>query len=115
MASSTLNITSPNPDDLHSGNISTNPVPVAAGSYVRGEVLGLVGNLYGKLAAAADAAAVMPYDVTLAAETVASVYTAGDFNEAALDLNGKPLADVKTALRKLGINARAWGVAPSAA
>lgn len=115
MASSTLNLIPPGRDELHSGSVRTLPVHVADGTYVRGEVLGLSGNTYGKLAAAADAAAIMPFAVTLAEPATISVYVAGDFNENAIELNGMPLADVKTALRKLDINARAWGAAPNGA
>lgn len=101
------------PDDLHSGDIRTVPVTVNAGTYVRGEVLGLSGNNYLKLASGAAAAAVMPEGITLAAATVIPVYVGGEFNEDALNTNGQPLADVKTALRKLGIYARKWGAAPN--
>lgn len=112
MASSSLNNAIPGPDDLHSGNIRTMPVTIAAGAYERGEVLGLVGNLYGKLSAEnAVARAVMPFDHTLAADGVLSVYVEGDFNEDALKIGAATLADVTTELRDAGIIARKWGAA----
>ena len=115
VASSSLNNAIPGPDDLISGNVRTGPAPVAAGAYVRGEVLGLVGNVYGKLSVSnAVAAAVMPFDVTLAAQQNLAVYLEGDFNEDALVVGAAALADVKTALRKVGIIARKWGAAPEA-
>ena len=115
MAHSTLGLQIPGPDDLHSGGIVTQPVSVAAETYVRGEVLGLVGNVYGKLTVAANAAAVMPEAVTIAAETVLPVYVGGDFNEDAVGLNGQALAVTKTALRKVGLILRKWGAAPDSA
>jgi hypothetical protein len=115
-ASSSLNNTIPGPDDLYSGNIRTMPVLVDAGAYVRGEVLGLVGNLYGKLSVEnAVAAAVMPFDVTLAEDAEVAVYIEGDFNEDALVIGAATLADVKTELRQVGIMARKWGAAPNVA
>jgi len=112
MASSSLNNAIPGPDDLHSGNIRTMPVPVAAGTYERGEVLGLVANLYGKLSVAdAVARAVMPFDCTLGANADLAVYVEGDFNEDALKIGAATLADVKTELREVGIIARKWGAA----
>lgn len=112
MASSSLNNIIPGPDDLHSGAIRTQPVDVAAGTYERGEVLGLVGNLYGKLSVAnAVSAAVMPFNITLAANTKLAVYVEGDFNEDALKIGAATLATVKTELRKVGILARKWGAA----
>jgi hypothetical protein len=113
MASSDLNIAIPGPLDLVSSPLRSIPVQLAAGSYVEGEVLGLTGNVYGKLTSAAAAAAVMPFTLVLAAQATTAVYVEGDFNEDALSLNGQTLADVKTALRKVGIMARKWGAAPS--
>lgn len=118
VASSSLNNAIPGPDDLISGNSRTMPVLVDAGTYVRGEVLGLVAasNLYGKLTLTdAVAAAVMPFDVTLSADTVLAVYIEGDFNEDALVIGAATLADVKTELRQVGIMARKWGAAPNVA
>lgn len=112
MASSSLNNAIPGPDDLHSGNIRTMPVTLAAGTYERGEVLGLVGNLYGKLSVAeAVARAVMPFDHVQAANGDLAVYVEGDFNEDALKIGDATLADVKTELREVGIIARKWGAA----
>lgn len=115
MAHSTLGLQIPAPDDLHSGNIMTQPVSVAAGTYVRGEVLGLTGNVYGKLIAAAAAGGIVTEDITIAGETVLPIYVGGDFNEDAVDLNGQALADTKTALRTMGLFLRKWGAAPDSA
>lgn len=115
-AKSSLNNAIPGADDLHSGGVRTMPVTVVAGTYVRGEVLGLVGNNYGKLATEdALAAAVMPFDITLPADRLLSVYVDGDFNEDALVIGSAALATVKTELRKVGIIARKWGAAPASA
>ncbi|MCG6115097.1 MAG: hypothetical protein MEQ84_07845 [Mesorhizobium sp.] len=114
-ANSNTGIEIPGPDDLISGNVRTVPVTVAAGEYVRGEVLGLVGNVYGKLSVEdAVASAVMPFDIELAAPRTLVVYAEGDFNEDALVIGAATLADVKTELRKVGILARKWGAAPDA-
>ncbi len=110
-AGSNLNISIPGPDDLHSGNIRTVPLPIAAGTYRRGEVLGFASGVYGKLTAAANAAAIMPFDVTLSAAKDLAVYTDGDFNQDALTLNGQALAEVKPVLAKVGILIRKWGAA----
>lgn len=115
-ASSSLNNASPAVDDLFSGNVGTMPVTVGAGTYVRGEVLGLVDNTYGKLSAAgASAAAVMPFSLVVAEgkTTTIAVYTEGDFNEDALVIGDADLDDVKTSLRKFGITSRKWGAAPT--
>jgi hypothetical protein len=97
--------------ELFSGDIRTNPVLVVAGTYLRGQVLSLNGNNYEATAAGnqANAAAVMPFDITLTAPTLKAVYTTGDFNEDKLLLGDANLDAVKTALRKVGINARKWG------
>lgn len=115
-AGSTLGIEVPGHDDLISGNIRTQPLLVAAGTYVRGEIIEIdtATDKLGKLTTAANAAAVIPSDVTLAADAVIAVYTGGDFNQDAVDLNGAPLAPVKTALRDRGIMLREWGAAPDA-
>ncbi|ORE89752.1 hypothetical protein [Aurantimonas sp. 22II-16-19i] len=117
LAGSTLGIEVPGPDDLHSGSVRTQPLTIVAGSYERGEVLEMTAatNKLGKLATAANAFAVMPYDVTLAAEQDLAVYVEGDFNEDAVKLNGVTLAPVKTALRSRSILLRKWGAAPASA
>ncbi|MEL4069586.1 hypothetical protein WKW50_05500 [Ochrobactrum sp. GPK 3] len=115
-ASSSLNNASPAPDDLYAGDVGTMPVVVGEGTYVRGEVLGLVGNVYGKLSVeGASAAAVMPFPLVVAAgaTTKIAVYTEGDFNEDALVIGDAVLDDVKTSLRKFGITSRKWGAAPT--
>lgn len=115
-AKSSLNNAVPGPDDLHSGAIRTQPVRIAAGTYVRGEVIGLVGTTYGKLAEdGAVAAAVMPFDVTYSAPAELAVYVEGDFNQDALVIGEADLDEVKVALRQVGIIARRWGAAPGAA
>lgn len=117
-ASSSLNNAIPGPDDLHSGSIRTMPVTVAAGTYVRGQVLWENSDnyaAYDELVTTAVAAAVMPFDIILAAPRLLAVYVEGDFNEDALVIGDATLATVKTELRKVGIIARKWGAAPNAA
>lgn len=117
-ASSSLNNAIPGPDDLLSGNLRTMPVSIAAGTYVRGQVLWLDDNVYAAFdveATTAVAAAIMPFDKTLASETVLAVYVEGDFNEDALVIGDATLADVKAQLRQAGIMARKWGAAPNVA
>jgi len=115
-ANSSLNNAIPGADDLHSGTIRTQPVQIAAGTYRRGEVLGLAGTTYGKLdAEGAVAAAVMPFDVTYSAPATLAVYVEGDFNEDALVIGDADLDEVKVTLRQVGILARKWGAAPNAA
>lgn len=85
------------------------PVRVAAGDYKRGEILGRVGNVYGKLNIEnAVPAAIMPFDLKITAESVKSVYVSGNFNESRLDFGGKDVETVKTALRDGGIFVRKW-------
>lgn len=116
MNSSNLNILSPKLDNLYSDEPKCMPVLVNVGEYKRGEVLGRVGNSYGKLSTAdAKAAAIMPFDLTVSAPKTLTVYVAGDFNEGALYLDGQDLETVKTALRDIGIFARIWGAAPDVA
>lgn len=104
------------PDNLIEGNEQTQPITLAAGEYKRGEVLGRVGNIYGKLSTANSvAAAIMPFTVNVTAQTTMAVYVGGSFNQAALFLDGKELEDVKTALRDCGIFIRQWGAAPDIA
>jgi hypothetical protein len=117
VASSTLNQAVPGPDDLHSGNIRTQPITVAAGTYARGEVLGrsALGAALTKVPApGATAIAIMPIAITLAAPTAVPVYIAGDFNQDALVYDsggGVLLATIKDALRDVGIMVRKWGAA----
>jgi hypothetical protein len=112
MVSSSINTVIPAGDDLYCGPIRCMPVPIAAGTYQRGEVLGLVGNLYGKLTeTGAVARAVMPFNHTLSEASTLSVYVEGDFNEDALIVGAASLSDVKTELREVNIIARKWSAA----
>lgn len=87
------------------------PVLVAAGTYKRGEVLGRVNNLYGKLSVAdAVPAAIMPFDTVIDAEKMTTVYVSGNFNEDKIIIeDGPDINNVKTALRNVGIFVRKWG------
>ena len=116
-ASGSLGNEIPAHDDLVSGNIRTQPFELAAGTYVRGEVVEWDGDndAMKKLATAAKANAVVVEGVTLTANTTAPLYVGGDFNEDALVIGDADLDDVKLALSNRGIVARKWGAAPDSA
>lgn len=116
MPDSNTKIASFEPENLIEGNEQTQPITLAVGDYKRGEVLGRIGNIYGKLSTANSvAAAIMPFTVNVTEQTTMAVYVGGSFNQNALFLDGKDLEDVKTALRDCGILIRQWGAAPDIA
>jgi len=108
---STTTTNAPAHDDLIGGEVKTIPLPLVAGTYTRGQVLGTVAGGIGALASAAVATAICPFDVTLAEATDLALYVGGEFNEDKLNLNGQTLADVKIALAQRGIYIRKWGAA----
>lgn len=117
LAGSSLANAIPALDDLYSGNVRSQPMKVAAGSYIRGAILEMdtATDTLSALVTPAKAFAVMPFTVTLAAAGDLAVYVEGDFNQDAIGLNGAALAPTKTALTGRGINLRKWGAAPDAA
>lgn len=101
------------PKNFSSGNERSLPVIIAAGSYKRGEVLGRVGNVYGKLSVENSIpAAIMPFNEVLEGDKQKSVFVAGDFNEDAIIIGAQDIETVKTALRDVGIFVRKWGTTP---
>lgn len=85
------------------------PVRLAAGKYERGEVLGRVGNIYGKLDVEnAVPAAIMPFEMECDREVEKAVYVTGNFNQDKLIFGSKDIETVKTALRDVGIFVRKW-------
>lgn len=102
------------PDNFSSGGEQTMSVTISAGDYKRGEVLGRVGSVYGKLTVAGSkAAAVMPHSAVFASEQVTAVFVAGNFNEDKLIIDGQDHETVKAALRDVGIFAQKWGISSS--
>jgi ABC-type hemin transport system ATPase subunit len=110
LASSLLNQAGPVVDDLHTGELQTMPFNVLAGTYVRGQVLAMNANDLEAVSSTnvANARAVMPHDVTLAAAAITSVYVFGHFNEDKVTIGTATLAAVKTALHPRGVFLRKW-------
>ncbi|MFS8180892.1 hypothetical protein ACMG4P_04945 [Pseudovibrio denitrificans] len=100
-------------DNLHGGNIKSQPFNVKAGAYKRGQVLqyDAANKRYEPLDDATKADCIMPTDIELSADASVSVYVGGDdFNLAAMDFGGLDADAVKHALRAKGIHARSWQV-----
>ncbi|SDQ99613.1 hypothetical protein [Pseudovibrio sp. Tun.PSC04-5.I4] len=100
-------------DNLHSGNIKSQPYAVKAGSYERGQVLqyDAAGKRLEPLDDATKAGFIMPTDLELSVDTSVSVYVGGDdFNLGAMKFGGLDVDAVKHALRTNGILARNWQV-----
>ncbi|UXM94031.1 hypothetical protein N5853_07830 [Bartonella sp. HY329] len=74
MPDANIKVASFKPDNLIEGNEQTQPITLTMGEYKRGEVLGRVGNIYGKLSTANSvAAAIMPFTVSVTAQTTKAV------------------------------------------
>lgn len=94
------------------GCVKTQPFTVAAGTYVRGEVLeDNAGVLQALAADGTTAFAIMPFDVTLAADDEVAVYVGGEFNEDALTLANGTVAEAKEPLSIRGIQIRKFSAA----
>jgi len=97
------------------GNIKTQPFILIAGTYARGDILfktATAGELTNKATTAgaldADAFAVMPFDVVLAADDSLAVFIGGEFNEDAVT-GYTALASIKTVLSERGVSLRQFG------
>lgn len=107
----------PGDDELVRGDVKTQPLPLVAGTYTRGQVLGTVAGGIGALDETADAAnaakamAICPVDMELTEATEFSVYVAGEYNQDKVDVGAQDLTEVKIALSQRGIYIREWGAA----
>lgn len=94
------------------GCVKTQPFTVAAGTYQCGEVLQNNAGTLGAIAGdATDAFAIMPFDVTLAADESLAVYVGGEFNEDALIFAAGTIAEAKAPLSLRGISIRKFSAA----
>lgn len=105
--------TSPTPDNLYSGQVHTQPLPVKAGTYVRGQVLELdaVTNKLQALTDPAKAFAVMVHSYEVLQDGDHPVYVWGEFNEDELEYNSQDVVATKLKLRQLGIFVRKFSLA----
>ena len=94
------------------GCVKTQPFTVAAGTYVCGEVLENNAGVLRTLSTDGTTAfAIMPFDVTLAADDDLAVYVGGEFNEDALTLAAGTVAEAKEPLSLRGITIRKFSAA----
>ncbi|SFK98377.1 hypothetical protein SAMN04488518_11359 [Pseudovibrio ascidiaceicola] len=113
LAGNTNHGTSP-VDNLHGGNVKTQPNTVAAGTYKRGQVLEYdsANKVFVALTDASKASVVMTVGITLEADSSMGVYVQGeDFNLNEMYFGGLDAEVVKQALRGNGILARYWQAA----
>lgn len=117
MHASTETIPATPDDELVGGTVETQPLPLVAGTYTRGEVLGTVAGGVGALDGTASAAnagkamAICPFDIEVTETTELALYVGGKFNQDKVKVGAQDLDTVKITLSQRGIYLREWGAA----